>query len=65
MTQKQSAARLCLYVGQAMLAAAITGIAAVDFTDWKQKALFCLGIVAAAFNTARSYIDQTPSQIDK
>ncbi len=63
MTAKQSTARLCLYIAQALLAAAVTGIMAVDFTDWKQVALFVLGIIAAGVNTARSYIDQSPTQV--
>ena len=65
MTSKQSTARLVLYVLQSLVAASVTGLMAVDFSDWRQVTLFCLGIIAAGLNTVRSYIDQSQSQIGK
>jgi hypothetical protein len=65
MTQKQSIARLTLYVCLAMVTAASAGVLTVDFSEPKQVAVFGLAILAAGLNTARSYIDQTPTQIDK
>lgn len=65
MTPKQSTARLVLYVLIAMVTTASAGVLTVDFSDSKQVAVFTLAIIAAGLNTARSYIDQTPTQIDK
>ena len=65
MTPKQSTARLLLYVAIAMITAASSGIQTVDFSDWKHVAGYVLGILATGLVTARSYIDQTPTQVDK
>lgn len=63
MTPKQSTARLCLYVAIAMLTAASSGVASVDFSDLKATVQFAMGILVTGLVTARSYIDQTPNQI--
>lgn len=65
MTPKQSIARLTLYVLIAMVTTASAGVLTVNFADPKQVAVFALAIIAAGLNTARSYIDQTPTQIEK
>jgi hypothetical protein len=64
MDQKQSTARLIIYITIAMVTAAAAGVTTVDFTDVKQVALFTLAVLGAGLNTARSYIDQTPSRVD-
>ena len=63
MTSKQSTARLCLYVAIAMLTAASSGVASVNFADIKETIQFAMGILVTGLVTARSYIDQTPTQI--
>lgn len=65
MSPKQSTARLSLYVAIAMLTAANAGIGTVDFGNLKEMISFCLSVVVTGMITARSYIDQTPTQIDK
>lgn len=65
MTPSQSTARLVLYVLIAMVTAASAGVLTVDFSDQKQVAVFVLAIVAAGLNTARSYIDKSPSEVEK
>lgn len=65
MTQKQSTARLVLYVLIAMLTAASTGLQSLDPTDTKQLVGYVIGILVTGLVTARSYIDQTPNQITK
>lgn len=65
MTPKQSTARLVLYVLIAMVTSATAGLQTVDFSNVKQVAGFTLGILATGLVTARSYIDQSPNQIDK
>ena len=65
MTPAQSTARLALYVLIAMIATASAGVMTVDFSDSKQLAVFWLAIIASGLNTARSYIDQTPSRVEK
>jgi len=65
MTPKQSTARLTLYVLIAMVTTASAGVLTVNFADPKQVAVFALAIIAAGLNTARSYIDQTPTQVEK
>jgi hypothetical protein len=64
-SQKQSSTRLMLYVLIAMVTSASGGLQSVNFTDWKEVTGYVLGIVATGLVTARSYIDQTPSQIIK
>jgi hypothetical protein len=63
MTPKQSTARLSLYVGIALVTSASAGISSVDFSDAKQTIGYILGILATGLVTARSYIDQSPTQI--
>jgi len=65
MTPKQSTARLILYVAIAMLTAASSGIATINFTDLRETIQFAMGIIVTGLVTARSYIDQSPNQIDK
>ena len=64
MTQKQSIARLTLYVLIAMGTSASAGLATVNFTDWRETASFILSVAMTGLVTARSYIDQTPTRID-
>lgn len=63
MTPKQSTARLLLYVAIAMLTSASAGLQTVDFANWKEAASFALAVLTTGLVTARSYIDQTPTQI--
>jgi len=65
MTPKQSTARLVLYVLISMLTAASTGLQSLDHTDTKQLIGYLLGVIVTGLVTARSYIDQTPNQVDK
>ncbi len=65
MTPKQSTARLVLYVLISMLTAASTGLQSLDHTDAKQLIGYLLGVIVTGLVTARSYIDQTPNQVDK
>lgn len=65
MTPKQSTARLILYVLIAMITAASAGVATVDFSDPREMIQFALSIITTGLITARSYIDQSPNQIDK
>lgn len=55
--------RLVLYVLIAMISTASAGVLTVDFTDAKQVAVFSLAVIAAGLNTARSYIDKSPSEV--
>lgn len=63
MTPKQSTARLALYILIAMGTAASAGLATVNFADWREAAGFALSVVMTGLVTARSYIDQTPTQV--
>jgi len=65
MTQKASTLRLTLYILIAMGTAASAGLATVDFENWREVCGFGLSIVMTGLVTARSYIDQTPTQIDR
>jgi len=65
MTSAQSTARLILYVAISMVTAASAGVTTVDFSQPKQVAIFTLAILAAGLTTARSYIDKSPSEVDK
>lgn len=65
MTPAQSIARLALYVLIAMVTTASAGVLTVDFADPKQVAVFALAVIAAGLNTARSYIDKSPSEVNK
>lgn len=63
MTSKQSKARLLLYVAISLVTSASAGISTVDFSDMKQTFGFLLGIISTGLVTARSYIDQSPTQV--
>lgn len=63
MTPKQSTARLSLYILIAMGTAASAGLATVNFADWRETVSFALSVVMTGLITARSYIDQTPTQV--
>jgi hypothetical protein len=65
MTTKQSTARLTLYILIAMGTSASAGLPTVNFADWRETCGFVLSVVMTGLVTARSYIDQTPTQIDK
>jgi Trk-type K+ transport system membrane component len=65
MTPKQSLARLTLYILIASGTAASAGLATVNFGDWREAVSFALSVMMTGLVTARSYIDQTPTQIDK
>lgn len=65
MTQKQSVARLTLYILIAMGTGASAGLATVNFSDWRETAGFILSVVMTGLVTARSYIDQTPTQVPR
>jgi hypothetical protein len=65
MSKKQSIARLTLYIMIAMGTAASAGLPTVDFTDWRATGGFVLSVLMTGLVTARSYIDQSPTQIDE
>lgn len=65
MTPKQSVARLTLYILIAMGTSASAGLTTVDFLDWRETVGFALSVCMTGLITARSYIDQTPTQVDK
>ena len=63
MTPRQSALRLCTYVNAAILSAFIGGVSTVDFSDWKQVAVFTAAVILAGNNAIRAYIDKSPSEV--
>lgn len=65
MNQKQSSARLSLYILIAIGTSASAGLPTVDFSDWRETTSFMLSVAMTGLITARSYIDQTPSRIDQ
>jgi hypothetical protein len=65
MNQKQSLARLSLYILIAMGTSASAGLPTVNFTDWRETASFMLSVAMTGLITARSYIDQTPSMVEQ
>jgi Trk-type K+ transport system membrane component len=65
MNQKQSMARLSLYILIAMGTSASAGLPTVNFSDWRETASFMLSVAMTGLITARSYIDQTPSRIEQ
>jgi len=65
MTRAQSILRLTLYVLLAMLSAASAGVMTVDFSDSRQVAIYSMAVLAAGLNTARSYIDKSPTEVIK
>jgi len=65
MNQKSSNARLTLYILIAMGTAASAGIPTIDFGNAREVISFALSVLMTGLVTARSYIDQTPSQIDQ
>ena len=64
MTTTQSTTRLVLYVAISMVTASSAGVLLTDFTNPKQVAIFALSVLATGLNTARSYIDKSPGQVD-
>jgi hypothetical protein len=65
MTPKQSTARLTLYILIAMGTSASAGLPTIDFSNWREAAGFALSVIMTGLVTARSYIDQTPNQVNK
>ena len=63
MTPKQSTARLTLYILIAMGTSASAGLPTIDFSNWRETVGFALSIAMTGLVTARSYIDQTPTQV--
>ena len=63
MTPSASNLRLCTYVNGAILSAFIGGVSTVDFSDWKQVAVFAAAVVLAGNNALRAYIDKSPSEV--
>jgi hypothetical protein len=57
MTPQDSKLRQWLYVNNAVLAAYMAGIPSLDTSDWRKVSLFFAGIVLAANNALRAYID--------
>jgi len=64
MKQSQSTIRLAYYVLAGMLSAFAGGVMTVDFSDWRNGALFIAAIFTAGITAARGYIDQTPSRVE-
>ena len=54
-----------LYIIIAMGTAASAGLATVDFAELKDAVSFILSVIMTGLVTARSYIDQSPNQIDQ
>jgi hypothetical protein len=44
---------------------ASAGLTTVNFTDWRETVSFALSVCMTGLITARSYIDQTPTLVDK
>ena len=65
MTPKQSTARLVLYILIAMGTSASAGLPTIDFTNWREATGFVLSVLMTGLVTCRSYIDQSPNQIEK
>lgn len=65
MTPKQSTARLILYILATMFTSASAGITVIDFSNKQQVVGFIISVIATGLVTARSYIDQSPNQVDK
>jgi hypothetical protein len=65
MTQKSSTLRLTLYILIAMGTAGSAGLATVDFSNVREVTGYALSILMTGLITARSYVDQTPTQVDK
>jgi hypothetical protein len=63
MTPRDSTIRLTTYVNAAVLSAFIGGVSTVDFTDWKQVAVFSAAVLLAGNNALRAYIDKTPAEV--
>ena len=57
MTPSQSKLRQRLYVNGAVLSAFISGVVSLDTTDWRAVSVFFAGIILAANNALRAYID--------
>ena len=65
MTPKQSGARLTLYILIAMGTSASAGLPTIDFSNWREVTGFALSVLMTGLVTCRSYIDQSPTQVDK
>jgi Trk-type K+ transport system membrane component len=65
MTPKASTARLTLYILIAMGTSASAGLPTIDFSNWRETVGFALSVLMTGLVTARSYIDQSPTQIEK
>lgn len=65
MTPLDSKVRLGLYVACVMVSTASAGLIGTDFADPKQVAAYALGILGSGLITARSYIDKSPTEIQK
>lgn len=57
MTPQDSKIRQWLYVNQAILSAFMAGVISLDTSDWRAVSLFFAGIILAANNAMRAYID--------
>ena len=65
MTKKASTIRLTLYILIAMGTAASAGLPNVDFSNWREIMGFALSVAMTGLVTARSYIDQSPTEVGK
>jgi hypothetical protein len=65
MTPKQSTARLVLYILISMISSASAGLPTIDFTSWREVTAFALSVIMTGLVTCRSYIDQTPTMVEK
>ena len=54
-----------LYILIAMGTSASAGLATVNFTDWRETTSFALSVLMTGLVTCRSYIDQSPNQVEK
>ena len=57
MTPQDSLTRQRLYVLQGTLSAFIAGIGSLDVSDWRMTAAFFAGVILAACNSMRAYLD--------
>jgi ATP-dependent protease HslVU (ClpYQ) peptidase subunit len=63
MTPNQSKLRQHLYVNGAVLSAFIGGIVSLDTSDWRAVSVFFAGIILAANNALRAYIDTSAGDV--
>lgn len=64
MTAKSSTARLVIYILISMLTTASAGLP-LDFSNPNKIVGFFISVLVAGLVTARSYIDQSPTQVPK